>query len=390
MNERSNRPGRTRGKPMRALAVLLGGWVLMRTAFWSDPISLQVLPPQGLAAAFEADAGSALMPARQQGQPAQHRTRFEQPLLERQPAPLAPAIPRPIGSTWQAIAQHSTQTGAMEARHIIGHTLLLAAGLSNMELSPGLMAMMLGSGPRVAPPRAAPPRPVFAPAATDRFAREASQSRWTMDSWALLREDDSPQLISARPSYGRSQLGAVLRYRLAPASGHAPQAHLRASAALAGSREQELAAGLSARPLPKVPVRVYAEARLRDGSAGREARAAAFAVSEFPPLPLPGGATAEAYVQAGYVSGTFATGFVDGQVRIARELASADDFRLSAGGGAWGGAQEGSGRLDIGPSAAVTVGVGRVNARVSADYRFRVAGEAAPSDGPALTISAGF
>ena len=117
---------------------------------------------------------------------------------------------------------------------------------------------------------------------------------------------------------------------------------------------------------------------------------AAFAVSEFPPIALPGRTSGEAYVQGGYVTGRDATGFVDGQARITRDLASGDRFRLSAGGGAWGGAQDGSGRLDIGPSASLSISAGGINARLAADYRFRVAGAAQPASGPALTISAGF
>ncbi|MBS1239358.1 MAG: hypothetical protein H6R45_64, partial [Proteobacteria bacterium] len=59
-------------------------------------------------------------------------------------------------------------------------------------------------------------------------------------------------------------------------------------------------------------------------------------------------------------------------------------------GGAWGGAQKGAARLDIGPSASLQLKLGEANSRVSMDWRFRVAGEARPASGPALTISAGF
>ena len=77
------------------------------------------------------------------------------------------------------------------------------------------------------------------------------------DAWLMLREDTTTPLASARPSYGRSQAGAVLRYRLAPASAHSPQAYIRASSALAGPLDKDLAAGLSGRPVPRVPLRVW-------------------------------------------------------------------------------------------------------------------------------------
>ena len=105
---------------------------------------------------------------------------------------------------------------------------------------------------------------------------------------------------------------------------------------------------------------------------------------------LPYGMSGESYVQAGYVTGDFSSAFVDGQARITRPVAGADDFRLEAGAGAWGGAQEDAARLDVGPTAALTFRIGPARGRVSADYRFRVAGDAEPASGPALTVTAGF
>lgn len=71
-------------------------------------------------------------------------------------------------------------------------------------------------------------------------------------------------------------------------------------------------------------------------------------------------------------------------------MRSGGGAEVTAGAGVWGGAQEGSSRLDVGPSAAVSFRLGQARARLAADYRFRVAGEAAPASGPALTLSAGF
>ncbi len=151
-----------------------------------------------------------------------------------------------------------------------------------------------------------------------------------------------------------------------------------------------MAAGLSARPIAKLPVRVAAELRMSDYAQSKEVRPAAYAVTELPPQELPGGLRAEAYLQAGYVGGDFATPFVDGQARVDRSLASVGNFDLRAGASTWGGAQKDSERLDIGPTASVTFRIGETRGRVSADYRFRVAGEAEPASGPALTLSAGF
>ena len=114
-------------------------------------------------------------------------------------------------------------------------------------------------------------------------------------------------------------------------------------------------------------------------------------ITEIRPVDLPAQTRGEFYAQAGYVGGRFATPFVDGQLRIDREAVRVGDAVLRAGGATWGGAQKGASRLDIGPTASVTVAIGEsAAARVAVDWRFRVAGDARPGSGPALTLSAGF
>lgn len=214
--------------------------------------------------------------------------------------------------------------------------------------------------------------------------------RWSADGWVLLRRDTTTPFLSGRPTYGRSQAGAVLRYSLAPASPLRPQGYLRASAALAGVSEKEIAGGISGRLLSGLPLRFAAELRLGDTDRGTKLRPAAFAVTELPPVTLPLGGVAEAYLQGGYVGGEFATAFVDGQGRIERPMRRRGSVELSVGGGAWGGAQKDSARLDVGPTAAVTFPLGPGRGRLAADYRYRLVGDAEPSSGPALTLSAGF
>ena len=211
----------------------------------------------------------------------------------------------------------------------------------------------------------------------------------------LLRRDNDAPRFAGRSGYGRSQAGAVVRYRLAEGRA-APQAYLRGSVALDDPgndlRESEVAVGLSARPVARLPVRLAAEARVTDTDRGARLRPAAFAVTELPPVALPLGTRGELYLQAGYVGGGdgLDTAFVDGQARIDRPLAQLGGGEVSAGGGIWGGAQEDASRLDVGPSAAASFDLGRVRARIGADYRVRVAGESRPASGPALTLSAGF
>ena len=120
-------------------------------------------------------------------------------------------------------------------------------------------------------------------------------------------------------------------------------------------------------------------------------RPAGFIVTELPPLALPLGLRGEAYGQAGYVGGKFATPFADGQLRADRAFLSLARFDVRLGAGLWGGAQKGASRLDAGPSLTIGRPLGRsASMRLAADWRFRVAGKAAPGSGPAVTLSAGF
>lgn len=297
-------------------------------------------------------------------------------------APAAPPVP---------LAPAASNT-SVPARTVIGHNLLMLAGLSQMEMPDILAAYLRGAGLAAPVPAG---RTVAAAAANPAApaSRPSRPSRWTGDGWLLLRDDVRGSLLTGRPGYGRSQMGAVVRYRLAPMGGRAPQAFVRAGAALQGEREKEVGAGFSARPLAAVPVRLAAELRLSETDRGTRARPIAYAVTELPPMALPLGAAAEVYVQGGYAGGDNATAFVDGQLRVARPVLTISDqadAHLNAGGGVWGGAQQGAARLDIGPSAALTFRLGETRSRVAVDYRFRVAGDALPASGPSLTLATGF
>ena len=215
--------------------------------------------------------------------------------------------------------------------------------------------------------------------------------RWSGDAWVLWRPGASNLTSGAPvPLYGGSQTGAVLRYLLAPASRVHPFAFVRAVQALDGSRDGDLAAGLGVRPLAGVPVTAHAEMRLSRRKPATEVRPAAYVSGGFEEVSLVTGVVARGYGQVGYVGGSDATSFVDGSIVADAPVSETNGSQLTMGIGAWGGAQRGSGRLDIGPTANLRVRVGEGTARLSADYRLRVAGNAAPTSGAAVTISAGF
>jgi hypothetical protein len=276
------------------------------------------------------------------------------------------------------------------ARLTAGHQLLWMAALSNLPLPRGLVPRPAGLLTPAARMPAASPMSSSAVASPPAAFRD---SRWSADAWLMLRRGGTVPSVGglAPATYGASQAGAVVRYRLAPTSRHRPTLYLRGSAALNGSREREVAVGASARPIAGLPVATAVEARVNHQPSGTRVRPAAFAYTELPPIALPGQARAEFYAQAGYVGGNFASAFADGQLRVDRPVAQVGRGELRAGGGAWGGAQKGASRLDLGPTATVGMPLGeRGGARVGIDWRFRVAGDAAPSSGPALTLSAGF
>jgi hypothetical protein len=193
------------------------------------------------------------------------------------------------------------------------------------------------------------------------------------------------------PTYGADQAGAVLRYALSLRDPRRPAAYLRVTTALHDSNQGEVALGLQARPFPRIPIAALAEVRIRRDGKSVYARPAAMAVTQLPPLALPGGIVGDAYVQAGYVGGNFSTPFIDGQVRAKSHLGKLGKGELSVGAGSWGGAQKGASRLDVGPEASWQFPLNRrVAATLSLDYRIKVAGNAEPGSGPALSLAAGF
>ncbi len=224
----------------------------------------------------------------------------------------------------------------------------------------------------------------------------ANAGRWSADGWVLYRAGggDAAQAPGAT-SYGASQAGAVLRYRLGGAGASNPYAYLRASFAIdAPGRDREAALGLGVRPIAHLPLRALVEVRAQGSATGRmRLRPVVAVVTELPWQGLPLGLRGEVYAQAGYVGGREGTAFFDAQALIDRPVAGllpkASELRVGAG--AWAGGQRDAARFDIGPR--VTLGVdlgGQARGRVALDWRFRVGGNARPGSGPALTVASSF
>jgi hypothetical protein len=201
-----------------------------------------------------------------------------------------------------------------------------------------------------------------------------------LSTWAFARRGSGRQLATAGV-LGGSQVGARATYGLTDTV--AISARLYSPIERTGGAEAAL--GIEVQPLRGVPIRLLAERRQSLGREGRSAFSllAHGGVSE---QPLLGPLRLDAYMQAGVVGLRSRNAFADGAVRIGVPLT--DDIELGVG--AWGAAQPDASRLDLGPQASYRLPVLGGRARLSAEWRMRVAGDARPGSGPALTLSTDF
>lgn len=207
--------------------------------------------------------------------------------------------------------------------------------------------------------------------------------RWNVSSWALWRAGDAGPAGLAPGTLGGAQAGARATFQIAPERLPRVALAARVSSPLRRSGT-EAALGLEWQPAADLPVRLLAERRQRITGEGRSAFAllAHGGVSD---RALGGGFDLNAYAAAGVVGAKRRDLFAEGRATVTRALGP-----VRVGVGAWGGAQPGVERLDVGPTVALPLRLGAVGSRVSVDYRLRVAGDAAPGSGPALTIATGF
>ena len=233
-------------------------------------------------------------------------------------------------------------------------------------------------------------------------ARSALRRRWSGDAWWLLRQGNGSS-VAASPVLGGGQAGASLAYTPDPLARRPLAIVARVAVAALPARRgiaprgldsdtAQFAAGLRWNMAPGLSIsgeRLFAAkgstarndwaVRLATGTGGRRGRAEWSGYGE-------AGALGSGDVYAG------------GQARLALRIDDGGDdggrLQVSAGPAIWASLQHsGTGssrRVDIGPSLAARLASGRAAVTVSADYRFRIAGNASPGSGPAVTVSAGF
>ncbi len=327
------------GRPIRFLATAMGGWTLVRVGLlWPTietvPDLIRAVVPGAAAAtptALFAEAG------------------------QRPPRPRIARVPHPDADTGEAHA---------------------AAPASPTTPPP--------SPPRPTPDGAfsVEPAPPRLPSIRDMGSAPATSSRLAVSLWGIARQGVGGSRFGSQ--LGGSQAGMRATWRV----GRGLALSGRASSALDGTG-REVAAGIDWQPLA-MPLHFIAERRIPiDGGAGGTAL---FTVIGMDPRPLAAGFRLEAYGQAGVVLRARAEPFADGAARLMRTVARRPDgrARLEVGAGLWGGAQRGAARLDIGPAAALVMPLDRQGhaLRLTLDWRQRIAGDARPGSGPALSIGA--
>ena len=259
------------------------------------------------------------------------------------------------------------------------------AGLADLASGPAFQ-----SAPQFAAWPTSPFSPLPAPGGQSTVAVPGQSSptfvqpktdRIQLTAWSLLRGRQgvtvSPQSLAPGGTLGGSQAGARLTYVITPQLA----ASLRATSPVGGSGG-EVAAGIKVTPIASIPIALTAERRQAIGRFGGRNAFALF---------LEGGLyqqrlwnfDLDGYAQAGIVGVRERAYFADGGFTLSRPL-----YRNFSGGfGVWGGVQPGLYRIDAGPRISMRV---RGNMRVHLDWRQRVAGNALPRSGPALTLAGDF
>jgi hypothetical protein len=331
-------------RPLRALGVTLGGWTTMRViALW--PVSGVAVEARSVDAA-----------------------RF---------APASPVVAMPLDDDVPLFAQRPLpprSVAALRPEHraeLVRQVAALAAATPTADQFRQSSTAPTTDTIIDAPTAVAPGLPPANP-----------HNRFSGSAWALMRGDGAPSLASGG-QLGGSQIGMRLFYTPGP---DALAITARISAPFSQPTGREAALGIALRGRH---VGLIAEQRFALDKGGRDAPAV-FAYGGVSDVKLPGGLKLDGYAQAGVVGIKNPAAFVDGAVRVERTVLTADKASLAVGAGAWGGAQPGASRFDVGPQVVAHITVAETNLRVSAEWRQRIAGDAAPASGPNVTVGFDF
>lgn len=231
----------------------------------------------------------------------------------------------------------------------------------------------------------------------ERNVKPSPRSRFSAYFWLFAREDSisvtsiplNPALQQGTAQYGGSQVGAILTYRLSGDRKRNLAIYSRLSTPLAVKNSGELGLGVKIKPVRNIPISLYAEKRFRESSAGDSGTAIFLAGGSGPDQLMPG-IFLETYGQAGYVFQDDSSYFFDGSASILKNVSTIGARQISMGGAVWAGGQEGAHRIDIGPRISIKAPIGNASTRISIDWRQRVAGNAEPDSGLAISLGTSF
>lgn len=335
----------TRGRPLRFLGFTLGGWTALRfVMLWPAPTA----PVLGIAAVAQPIAVPAAIGQRRASAPIWRAV------------PTSPTISAPAIVNSQAASHFAEMSPA-------------APDGGQIAIASSVPKILQEAVPRASTEILLTPPPTLVNATAQ------SSSRFAGSTWLMIRRGTGDSLADGQ--LGASQAGIRLTYAIDRARGVALSGRL--SAPLRGEG-REAALGLDWQPT-RLPVHLLIERRVDIDTGGSRTAGQVIAGAAFA---LPLGISLDSYAQAGGVARR--GGFIDGAARLARPMATAGPARLEVGAGAWGGAQRGTARLDIGPMLAVAFPAQHGLARLSLEYRVRVAGRARPGSGLALTLGSSF
>lgn len=207
--------------------------------------------------------------------------------------------------------------------------------------------------------------------------------RWSLSAWSFVRRSDARSLASGG-LLGGSQAGARLTFRLNQDAARPLALSARLATPIGRRAGSEAALGLDWQPSSRLPFHLLAERRQALGREGRSAFALVLhgGVSE---AEL-GGFRLDGYAQAGLIGVRSRDPFGDGSVRLTVPVRT----QARLGVGTWAAAQPGSARLEIGPHATLSFPLAGRNTSIAIDWRVRIAGDARPGGGPALTLASEF
>lgn len=333
-----------RGAPLRFAAAVIGGWAAGRIVALS-PVPLPDVAPRVA------------------------------PLRAAEPVASARPPTVPAGSPSSPIAVRREPFRAVEVQ---------SARATRYGTGSRVVVMSLRRPPLVTdasePPREDEvARSITPPLPPGPLTLRASDRRLAIDAWLVARPSGGNSLAFGQ--LGASQSGARLTYALDRERRIALSA--RIAAPLKG-KGREAGLGIDVRP-SAAPVHLLFEQRFAiDGGVARPAVTIISGGSSM----LPGKVRLDAYGQGGAVWKR--GGFADGAALAVRPMLERSAVRVELGAGAWGAAQRRVSRLDVGPSAAMVASIGGRAMRLQVDYRLRVAGNARPGTGPALTLGGSF